>query len=181
LKNLRAESALALFLSLAPLLGSLTATGCASSQPVTGEGGIRAITEEEIEASDADDVLELIQQSRPAWLLGSVLGDPSDPTQAAGPSVLINDIPPKPLFSLQFLSLENIREIRFLTRTAAETRFRVGAANGLILVLTHSKVMPKDTLPPDTGAFGSRPRHLSPKPNAGVSFSILEFPHDRTP
>ncbi len=114
------------------------------------------ITEAEIQASDADDVLELIQQLRPAWLVGSVLGDPSDPTQNRGPSVLINDIPPKPLFSLQFLSLENIKEIRFLTRTTAETRFRVGARDGLILVLTHSGVLPEDTLPPDTGAATAR-------------------------
>lgn len=142
------------------LVGFSTLSGCASNQPVTGGGGVRVITETEIQASDADDVLELIQQLRPAWLVRSVLGDPSDPAQTEGPSVLINDIPPKPLFSLQFLPLENIKEIRFLTRTAAETRFRVGARDGLILILTHSGAPPEDTIPPDTGAVIARP----PKP-----------------
>jgi hypothetical protein len=162
-------------------VGSLIVTGCASNQPVTGGGGIRAITEEEIQASDADDVLELIQQLRPAWLAGSVLGDPSNPAQTGGPSVLINDIPPKPLFSLQFLSLENVKEIHYLTRTAAETRFRVGATHGLILVLTHSRVVSKDTIPPNTGAVSSPSREHPPKPKAGASISIREFPNDRTP
>ena len=126
---------------------------------MTGGGGIRVITRAEMDASDADDVLELIQELRPAWLAGSVLGDPGDPANSGGPSVLINDIPPRPLYSLQFLTLQNIKEIRYLTRTTAETRFRVGARHGLILVLTEGEVMPRDTLPPDTGAAGAGLRH----------------------
>ena len=136
----------------------LVAAGCAGHGPVTGGGGIRVITRAEMDASDADHVLELIQRLRPAWLAGSVLGDPSDPANSGGPSVLINDIPPKPLYSLQFLTLQNIKEVRYLTRTTAETRFRVGARHGLILVLTQGEVMPQDTLPPDTGAAGKKLR-----------------------
>ncbi|MBT8396246.1 MAG: hypothetical protein HKO65_18230 [Gemmatimonadetes bacterium] len=138
-----AVGVLGLFLSLA---------ACARGRPVTGRGGVRAITQEEIQASDARDALELIQMIRPVWLAGSLLGDPTDPTVQGGPTVLINDIPPKPLFSLQFLPLEDIREIQYLTRTYAETRFRVGARNGLILVLTLSPVNPGDSIRPDTGA-----------------------------
>jgi hypothetical protein len=130
--------------------------GCARSQPVTGRGGIRAISKEEIRESDARDALELIQQIRPAWLAGSLIRDPSDPTERGGPTVLINDIPPKPLFSLQFLPLEHVREIHYLTRTYAETRFRVRAADGLILVLTNAPVNPGDSIPPDTGAVRAR-------------------------
>ena len=133
----------AVFLSL--LL--LALAGCIRGKPVTGTGGIRAITEEEIRESGARDALELIQEIRPGWLTGSLLRDPSNPTGRGGPSVLINDIPPKPLFSLQFIPLENIREIRYLTRTYAETRFRVGAQDGLILVLTHSPVNPETLFP----------------------------------
>ena len=139
------SSALVFSLLLLPL------AGCIRGKPVTGAGGIRAITEEEIRESGARDALELIQEIRPGWLAGSLLRDPSNPTERGGPTVLINDIPPKPLFSLQFLPLENIREIQYLTRTYAETRFRVLAQDGLILVLTHPPVNPGDSIPPDTG------------------------------
>jgi hypothetical protein len=155
----------------------LILAGCAGTSPATGSGGIRVITEAEIRASDADDVLELIQELRPAWLAGSVLGDPSNPARSDGPSVLINDIPPRPLFSLQFLPLEDIREVRFLTRTFAETRFRVGARDGLILVLTRSKVIPQDTLPPDTGAAAGDAGETGEQ-QEGDSFSVWEFLHD---
>jgi hypothetical protein len=129
----------------------LPLAGCARGKAVTGKAGIRAITEVEIRESNARDALELIEQIRPSWLAGSLLRDPSDPSEKGGPAVLINDIPPKPLFSLQFLPLENIREIQYLTRTHAETRFRVAAPDGLILVLSHSPVSPGDSIPPDTG------------------------------
>ena len=126
-------------------------TGCVRKQAVTGSGGINAIVESEILASEAEDVLELIQTIRPAWLLHGSMRDPANPWESEGPVVLINDIPPKPVFSLQFMSLDNIREIRFLTRTFAETRYRVGAPDGLILILTHSGLERGDTVVPDTG------------------------------
>ena len=129
----------------------LALVGCARGQAATGTGGVRVITQEEIRESDARNALELIQQIRPVWLGGSLLRDPSDPTDRGGPSVLINDIPPRPLFSLQFVPLDNIREIQFLTRTSAETRYRVGARDGLILVLTRSPMNLGDSIPPDTG------------------------------
>lgn len=147
--------------------GSLLAlAGCARGQAVTGTGGVRVISEEEIRESDARDALELIQQARPVWLAGSLLGDPSDPTERGGPSVLINDIPPKPLFSLQFVPLDDIREIQFLTRTYAETRYRVGARDGLILVLTHRRVNAGDSIPPDTGVVGGSLKAVT----AGTTF-----------
>ncbi len=153
----RGGSRAAALSSLSAVVSLLIAVGCAANRPATGSGGVRAITEAEIRASEADDVLELIQLLRPAWLAGSLIGDPSSPTEMGGPVVLINDIPPKPLYSLQFLPLENIREIRFLTRTTAETRFRVEAIHGLILVLTYFPVMPRDTLAPDTGGRAPGP------------------------
>lgn len=127
-------------------------TGCVRKQAVTGSGGINAIVESEILESDAEDVLELIEKLRPGWFLHGSMRDPANPWEWEGPVVLINDIPPKPVFSLQFMSLTNIREIRFLTRTYAETRYRVGAPDGAILILTHSGVEPGDTVAPDTVA-----------------------------
>jgi hypothetical protein len=131
----------------------LSTAGCAKKGPNTGRGGASVIDQTEIRASDADDVLELIQQLRPAWLLMGTRRDPSDPTEEGGPVVLVNDVPPpaRPLYSLQFMSLENIREIRLLTRTHAHTRYRVGAPDGAILILTNTRMNPGDTVPPDTG------------------------------
>jgi hypothetical protein len=153
----------------------LLLAGCASNQPVTGAGGIRTITEAEIRESDADDVLELIQQLRPAWIMTRTVRDPSDPSERGGPVVLINDIPPRPLYTLQFMSLANIREIRNLTKNYAETRFRVGAPEGAILILTSTGVGSGDTIQPDTGGTGRpgfSPAHLStntPFPDSDTS------------
>lgn len=133
------------------LLFSLIQAGCARRQPLTGPGGLRAISEVEIRKSDAEDLLELIEALRPSWLLGTMVQDPSDPLESGGPKVLVNGLPPRPLFTLQFMSPGNVREIHYLTRTAAETRFRVGSPEGLILVLTYPAVIPSDTTQPDTG------------------------------
>ena len=124
--------------------------GCAGNRPITGEGGLHVISEIEVRKSTADDVLELIEDLRPSWLFGGVLRDPSDPSETGGPRVLINDVPPRPLFTLQFVSLENVREIHYLTRASAANRYSVGASTDVILVLTHPKVGP-DSIRPDTG------------------------------
>jgi hypothetical protein len=159
-----------------PLLLLLSAA-CVRNQPLTGRGGLRAISEVEVRKSDADDVLELIQKIRPSWLMGGTLEDPSDPWESTGIQVLINDLPPRPLFTLQFMSLQNVREIHYLTRTSAETRYRVGAPNGLILVLTYPTVGPGDSIRPDTGEA-----HLLKKIPSLLNESflpmILEAHHD---
>jgi hypothetical protein len=149
---------------------------CVRNQPLTGRGGLRAVSEVEIRKSDADDVLELIQKIRPSWLMGGMLDDPSDPWEASGTQVLINDLPPRPLFTLQFMPLKNVREIHYLTRTSAETRYRVGAPNGLILVVTYPTVGPGDSIRPDTGG-ARRLKNTSSRPNESFLPLILEA-HD---
>lgn len=152
-------------------------TGCVRKQAVTGTGGINAIVESEILESDAEDVLGLIQRIRPSWLLHGSMRDPANPWESEGPVVLINDIPPKPIFSLQFMSLTNIREIRFLTRTSAETRYRVGAPDGLILILTHSGLERGDTVVPDTGRTHSTEESTDFMENS-LLFAFSEARHD---
>lgn len=135
----------------AALLLLLLATGCARNRFGPGEGGLRSISEVEIRKSGADDVLELIQDLRPSWLMGGSVLDPTDPTETGGPGVLINDVPMRPLLTLQFMSVENVREVRYLTGTSAEIRYRVRVPEGLIVVLTYANVGPGDSIRPDTG------------------------------
>ena len=155
--------------------------GCAGNRPITGEGGLHVISEIEVRKSTADDVLELIEELRPSWLFGGVLRDPSDPSETGGPRVLINDVPPKPLFTLQFMSLENVREVHYLTRASAANRYSVGASTDVILVLTQPKVGP-DSIRPDTGI--ARPIDPDPThseealPLQGLFIATSENHHD---
>ena len=154
---------------------------CGWNRPTTGEGRLHVISEIEVRKSTADDVLELIEELRPSWLLGGVLRDPSDPSETGGPRVLINDVPPRPLFTLQFMSLENVREIRYLTRVSAANRYSVGASTDVILVLTHPKVGP-DSIRPDTGSAPATDPGSNPKAKAFPLEALLlatqEYHHD---
>ncbi len=144
----------------------LLLAACAGSPPLLDRGGLRAISEVEIRKSDAEDLLELIQEIRPSWLMEGMISDPGDPWETGGAQVLINDIPPRPLFTLQFMSLANVREIHYLTRTSAETRYRVRTPAGLILVLTYSLVGAGDSVAPDTGWARHRPAARNPFPDS---------------
>ena len=115
--------------------GTLLFAGCARTHSPTGAAGGRAISGEEIAGSDAEDLLELIEELRPSWLLGSPIRDPSDPSETDGPLVLLGDAPPQPLFTLQFVTLDGVREIRYLTATSARSRHQVHAPSGLIVVI----------------------------------------------
>lgn len=120
----------------------LSPPACGRGRAVVGEGGLRGVTLEEVRASDADNVLELIEELRPSWLMGSPLRAPWDPTEQSCPLVLVNDVPPQPLFSLQYVPLDGVREIRYLTATYAETRYRIRAPDGAILVLRPPPISP---------------------------------------
>jgi hypothetical protein len=124
--------------------------GCAL-MPGTGGGGMRDITSEEIEASDAGNLMDLIEEIRPGWLYFHELRDPRDANDDGGPLVMVNHVPTQPLFTLQYITLENVREIRYLTGTYALNRYRVNAPSGVILVISPPLVGPNPETPPDTG------------------------------
>lgn len=121
-----------------PILASLPLVSCAVGSPVTGAGGTRAILADEIEGHPARDVLGLVRDLRPAWLVNPNVQDPSDPWESGGPVVLVNGIPPKPLHTLQFMSLAGVEEIRFLTARDVEIRYRVRSPAGAIFIKTRS-------------------------------------------
>lgn len=121
-----------------PILVTAVVTSCAARKPVTGAGGTRAILADEIGGSTADDVLALVRDLRPAWLVGPNVRDPSDPWESGGPVVLVNGIPPRPLHTLQFMSVEGVQEVHFLTARDVEIQYRVRSPSGAILVKTRS-------------------------------------------
>jgi hypothetical protein len=136
---------------LVTALAAVTAlAGCALT-PGTQGGGMRDITTEEIQASQADNLMDLIEKIRPGWLYFHNLRDPRDAHENQGPLVMINDVPPRPLFTLQYLTLENVTAIRYLTGTYALNRYRVDSPSGVILVISPPMVGPDPKIPPDTG------------------------------
>jgi hypothetical protein len=97
-----------------------------------------AILSDEIEGHPAQDVLALIRDLRPAWLASTSVRDPSDPWESGGPVVLVDGVPPRPLHTLQFLPLDGVEEIRFLTAHDSELRFRIRSPAGAIHIKTRS-------------------------------------------
>ncbi len=124
--------------------------GCALTAAGEG-GGMRDIQIDEIRGAEDDNLMALIERVRPSWLYFHDLRDPADPDETEGPLVLINDVPPRPLFTLQYLPLENVREVQYLTSQFALTRYRVESPGGVILVRTHALVGPGGEPKPDTG------------------------------
>jgi len=133
------------------LVGAVFLAGCALTTGSRGQGGMRDIQIDEIRSTRASNVMDLIEKVRPGWLYFHELRDPSDPSETRGPMVMINDVPPRPLFTLQYLSLENVAEIRYLTRSYAMQRYRVNSPAGVILVISPPLVGPGAETQPDTG------------------------------
>ena len=147
------------------LMAILAMAGCALGSGTGGRGGMRDIQIDEIRSTRADNVMDLIEEVRPGWLYFHDLRDPSDPSETQGPMVMINDVPPRPLFTLQYLSLENVTEIRYLTRTYALQRYRVNSPAGVILVISPPLVGPGPETKPDTGQVFLDPHRPSRRPS----------------
>ena len=133
------------------LLALLSCTGCVRGPATGGKGGMRDIQIDEIRGAGEDNLLSLIERIRPSWVYFHDLRDPSDPSETAGPLVMINDVPPRPLFTLQYIPLEGVQEVRYLTYTYALNRYRVKSPAGVILVIMPSLVGPGAEAKPDTG------------------------------
>ena len=133
------------------LLALLPCTGCVPGRATGGKGGMRDIQIDEIRGAGEDNLLALIERIRPGWVYFHDLRDPSDPSETAGPLVMINDVPPRPLFTLQYIPLEGVQEVRYLTYTYALNRYRVNSPAGVILVIIPNLVGPGAEAKPDTG------------------------------
>jgi hypothetical protein len=153
---------------------ALSCGGCILSRSPGGKGGMRDIQLDEIKGSSEDNVLDLIERIRPGWVYFHELRDPGDPGETEGPLVLINDVPPHPLFTLQYFPLENVREIQYLTASYALQRYRVNSPAGVILVVTEPPVGPDPGAKPDTGrVLLEDTLGFSPEPMARIAPSLI--------
>ena len=110
------------------------AAACASSGASTAENAPRrdrsVITQEEIDASKANDAYTVVRSLRPAWLLPKTVGSSRQSVQ-----VYIEGNKAGATAVLQQYNVNTIREIRFLNGEDATTRFGTGNGAGAILVL----------------------------------------------
>ncbi len=89
---------------------------------------------EEIHASSASNVWDLIHQVRPNWLRSRGPSSLRDPAPVY-PVVYLGDMSYGPLETLRGFSIIGVQEIRFIGATTATTRFGSGHAGGIIQLL----------------------------------------------
>ena len=125
------------------LMGILGLALCVQLLPACSTGGTgerttrnrNLITEEELAPFTQGSAYEAIQNLRPRWLRADRVVN----TRGAGnvhPRLVVDGMPRGDLDQLRAISVNNIREIRFMNSADATTRFGTGYAAGAIEVIT---------------------------------------------
>ena len=120
------------------LIGSHT-PAAAPSVPPASTPAQRAITEEEIRASAARSLSQLLRERRPQWLRSrgvDVLTPSRDAVQAPGVRVYLNGELLGGLDTLDEVSIDAVTRIEFLEAAAAMLRWGAGNGDGAILLRT---------------------------------------------
>ena len=116
------------------IVGALTwAAACASGGATSDNAPRRdrsVITQEEIDASKANDAYTVVRSLRPAWLLPKTLGSGRQAVQ-----LYVEGSKASGIAALQEYNVSQIREIRFFNSEDATTRFGTGNGAGAILLL----------------------------------------------
>jgi len=120
------------------LIGTRTPAAVRPMPPVStpGQG---AISEEEIRASGARSLSQLLREKRPQWLRSrgvDVLAPNLDPLEAQGVRVYLNGELLGGLGTLDEVSIDAVTRIEFLDATAAVLRWGAGNGDGAILLKT---------------------------------------------
>jgi hypothetical protein len=119
------------------MAGALLA-GLAACGPTAGTnggtavatGGSRVISEAEIDATAAPNLLELVQRLRPSWIQQrAVAGGRGFPTVFLGSQALGS------VDRLREIGTHNVREVRYLNGPEASSRFGAGVPYGVIQVI----------------------------------------------
>lgn len=93
------------------------------------------ITFEELQTTQAANLLDAVQALRSHWLRGRASSMRSGGTVIL-PEVFVDHQPFGPTDSLRQLHTESIQEIQFISPGDATTRYGTGYAGGIIYVLT---------------------------------------------
>lgn len=113
------------------LLMALAACGpAAGTQSAPAGGGPRVISEAEIDADAATNLLELVQRLRPSWIQQrTVAGGRGYPTVFLGSQALGS------VDRLREMGTHNVREVRYLNGPEASSRFGARVPYGVIQVV----------------------------------------------
>ena len=118
------------------LAGLSLAVGCAAKEPASRPSSATAprrdrdlITQEEIDATKAQDAYSVVRMARPGWLLPKTLGSGRVFVQVYVEGNKAGDVS-----TLRQYNASTIRELRFLGGDDATTRFGTGNGAGAILV-----------------------------------------------
>jgi hypothetical protein len=124
-----------LALSLALLLGA-----CASSGERSSAGGSGAITLEMIQdlSSSVSDAHQVVNRLRPQWLRSRGATSIRNP-QPQYPVVYLDGTRYGPIGILRQIDANSVNEIRFISSSAATTRFGTGHMAGAILVASRNR------------------------------------------
>jgi hypothetical protein len=124
------------FAKLAGLLVLLTIPvlqACASSGEARPRGNPDVISRDQIDGSSATNALELVRQARPQWLRGR--GATSIQSgDVPMPIIYVGEIRHGELESLRVLEVGSLQELRYISATAATTRYGSGHSGGVIRI-----------------------------------------------
>ncbi len=108
-------------------------SACASSGEARPRGNPDLITLDQIQTSSAPNAYELVRQVRPQWLRGR--GTTSFQSgDVPLPIIYLGEIRHGELESLRVFELTSLQELRYISATAATTRYGSGHSGGIIRV-----------------------------------------------
>ena len=113
---------------------SIVLPACASSGGSSGSAGSDSdvITQEELQADPAADLLTLIQGLRPRWMRGRGTTGFGGPTP---PAVIVDGIEqPGRVDALRAIRATDVEEVRYMNARDATTRYGPGMDSGAILI-----------------------------------------------
>lgn len=124
-----------------PVLMAALMAACASASPGSAGGNVNVITSAQLAELQDMTAMEAIRRLRPQWLRRRTL--PGPVRGATGddmyPEVHVDGSRQLDMEVLQSISVQQVREMRFVPGTEATTRFGTGYTNGVILVETHRR------------------------------------------
>jgi hypothetical protein len=124
------------------LLAALGVAACAAASQGGQSGGRRSnvITAEEIASVTASNAYEVVQRLRSQWLVTRGVATTRDPSVEGTPSggivVYLDGVRMGGVEALRDISVEQIRELRFIDAKDATTRYGTGHTSGVIEVYT---------------------------------------------
>jgi hypothetical protein len=128
-------------LALAPLLGALLISGCASSGS-SADGGSSSnrntISREELQALRPTQAYRAVQELRPSWLR-SRSGTLRSSSGRTPPVVFLDGRPYGDLATLHDFGIQDIQEIHFIPAADATIRYGTGYPGGIINVVSRGR------------------------------------------